>query len=128
MCVDGRLKFCFSFTRDSYKGFLLCHSSFSYVIVSQKTYTQDEGSISFGRGNNFYLLSLHKTFFTQHFESIFQPVQSQCSVNQYIGKKVCSILIYFVKVEDFLNCESNVTLPFKSFVIHQCVRHVASLC
>ena len=32
---------------------------------------------------------------------------------KYIGKKFCSILIYFVKVEGFLNCESNVTLLFK---------------
>ena len=52
VCADVRLNIRFSFTRDSYIGFLLRHKSFSYVIVSQKTYTQDEGSISFGRGNN----------------------------------------------------------------------------
>ena len=34
--ADSCLKFCFSFTRDSYKSFLLRHGSFSYVIVSQK--------------------------------------------------------------------------------------------
>ena len=51
VCADVRLNIRFSFTRDSYKGFLLRHNSFSYVIVSQKTYTWDEGSISFGRGN-----------------------------------------------------------------------------
>ena len=43
--TDGRLKNCFSFTRDSYKGFLLRHYSFSYVKVSQKMYTRDEGTI-----------------------------------------------------------------------------------
>ena len=61
VCADGRLNIRFSFARDSYKGFLLRHNSFSYVIVSQKTYTRDEGSISFGRGDNFYSLSLRKT-------------------------------------------------------------------
>ena len=63
--ADSCLKFRFSFTRDSYKSFLLRHGSFSYVIVSQKTYTRDEGTICLGRGNNFYLLSLRKTFFTR---------------------------------------------------------------
>ena len=33
MCADGRLNIRFSFTRDSYKGFLLCHNSFSYVLL-----------------------------------------------------------------------------------------------
>ena len=61
--ADSCLKFRFSFTRDSYKSFLLRHGSFSYVIVSQKTYTQDEGTICLGRGNNFYSLSLRKTFY-----------------------------------------------------------------
>ena len=76
---NGRFKNLFSFTRDSYKSMLL---SFSYVKVSQKTYTRDEGTICLGRGDNFYSLSLRKTFFTQHFESIFQPVQSHCSVKE----------------------------------------------
>ena len=40
MCADGRLKNHFLFTRDSYKDFLLRHGSFSFVIVSQKMYTQ----------------------------------------------------------------------------------------
>ena len=35
-CADGRLNIRLSFTRDSYKGFLLRHNSFSYIIVSQK--------------------------------------------------------------------------------------------
>ena len=34
--ADGRLKFCFSFTQDSYKGFLLHHGSFSYVIYEDR--------------------------------------------------------------------------------------------
>ena len=46
MFADSRLKFCFLITRDSYKGFLLRHGSFSYVIVSQKTCTRDEGTLN----------------------------------------------------------------------------------
>ena len=34
--ADSRLKFCFSFTQDSYKSFLLRHGSFSYVIYCVK--------------------------------------------------------------------------------------------
>ena len=30
--ADGRLNICFLFTQDSYKGFLLRHDSFSYVL------------------------------------------------------------------------------------------------
>ena len=100
VCADSCLNFHFSYTRACYMGFLLRHYSFSYLIVSQKTYTRDRGTICAGRGNNFYSLSLRKTFFTQHFESIFPPVQSHCTVNQYIGKKVCSIL-YCLKVDVF---------------------------
>ena len=60
--TDGRLKKRFLFSQESYKDLML---SFSYVIVSQKTYTRDEGTICLGRGNNFYLLSLRKTFFNK---------------------------------------------------------------
>ena len=38
VCADVRLNIHFSYTRDSYKSFLLCHITFSYVIVSQKIY------------------------------------------------------------------------------------------
>ena len=41
-----------------------------------------------GGATFFHSLSLRRTFFTQHFESIFQPVQSQYSVNQYIGREI----------------------------------------
>ena len=34
MFADACLKISFSFTRDSYKGFLLRHGSFSYVILT----------------------------------------------------------------------------------------------
>ena len=120
VCADGRLNIRFSFTRDSYKGFLLHHSSFSYVIVSQKTYTQYEGSISFGRGNNFYSLSLRKTFFTQHLlvergrflngEWKSKTLSPKLSVRDE-GKnapkikghrEVWPFLIYCVKVDGFL--------------------------
>ena len=47
--TDGRLKNLFSFTRDNYKDMKL---SLSYVMVSQKMYIRDEGSICLGRGNN----------------------------------------------------------------------------
>ena len=36
VCADSRLNVRFSFTRDGYRGFLLRHNSFSYVIVCQK--------------------------------------------------------------------------------------------
>ena len=45
VCADACLNIHLSFTWDSYKGFLLRHNSFSCVIVSQKTYTRDKGSI-----------------------------------------------------------------------------------
>ena len=41
MFAEGRLNIHFLFTQDGYRGFLLRHDSFSYVIVSQKMYKQD---------------------------------------------------------------------------------------
>ena len=37
MFADGHLKFCFSFTRDSYESFLLRHGSFSYINLLRES-------------------------------------------------------------------------------------------
>ena len=66
MFSDGRLKNWFWFTRDSYEDMLL---SFSYVIVSKKTYTQDEGTNS----DLSALSALKKLFFLQFFSKVYLP-------------------------------------------------------
>ena len=76
VCADFCLNFHFSYTLACYLSFLLRHYSFSYVIVSQKKYTQDRGTICAGRGNK---QSAHTRLLYLYFYSVVPPsIPSSC--------------------------------------------------